>query len=215
MIEYKKELIKKLEICVLEMEDEEIIDIAEEYIKNKFDIYDGVVNGLISGMKKACELYDEEEYFIADILLCSDALNEGLEVFKPYLKDDFKGRKGKIIIGVVEGDTHDIGKNLVKIMLETSGFEVIDLGRDVTADEFIEKVLEEKPEILCLSALMTTTMLEMENVINKLKENNIRENIKVMVGGGPVTEDFARKIGADAYSGNAMDAVIVANSLIN
>jgi methylmalonyl-CoA mutase cobalamin-binding domain/chain len=137
----------------------------------------------------------------------------GLEVLKPHIKSEDMGEKQKVVIGVIEGDTHDIGKNLVKIMLETSGFEVIDLGRDISPSSFVEKAKEVKAEIIALSTLMTTTMDGMAEVVNILKEQNIREKFKVMVGGGPISQGFSDRIGADGYSVNAAEAVRLAKRL--
>ena len=132
----KEELLDKLSECVLEMEDEEVVDVAEEYIEAGYPALDGIMEGLVDGMNKASELFEEEEYFVTDILLCSDAMYAGLEVLRPYLPDEEEqAAKPVAVIGVVEGDTHDIGKNLVKIMMETAGFEMHDLGRDVPAED--------------------------------------------------------------------------------
>ena len=122
----KQELLDKLSQCVVEMEDEEVIDVAKEYVEDGHSPFDGIMDGLVDGMNKASKLYDEEEYFVTDVLLCSDAMYAGLDVLKPNLEKEKASEKPKVVIGVVEGDTHDIGKNLVKIMLETAGFEIYD-----------------------------------------------------------------------------------------
>lgn len=212
----KKELLERLSECVVEMEDEEIVEVAREYAELGYSANEGIMDGLVDGMNKAGELYEEEEYYIAELLLCSDAMYAGINVLKEYLdeKDD-NSMKKKIVIGVIEGDTHDIGKNLVKIMLETAGFEMIDLGRDVSVDHFVKTAIEENADIICLSSLMTSTMGGMKTVIEKLEKEGVREKIKVMIGGGPITEEFAEEIGADAYSGNAIEAVRVAKELVN
>ena len=216
MEDKKKELLEKLSECVVEMEDEEIVDVAREYAELGYSANDGIMEGLVDGMNKAGELYEEEEYYIAELLLCSDAMYAGINVLKEYLDEDDKDDiKKKIVIGVIEGDTHDIGKNLVKIMLETAGFEMIDLGRDVSIDRFVDTAKEENAEIICLSSLMTSTMGGMRGVVEKLEEEGLRDKIKVMVGGGPVTEEFAEEIGADAYSKTAIEAVRVAKELVN
>ena len=216
MEDKKKELLEKLSECVVEMEDEEIVDVAREYAELGYSANDGIMEGLVDGMNKAGELYEEEEYYIAELLLCSDAMYAGINVLKEYLDEDDKDDiKKKIVIGVIEGDTHDIGKNLVKIMLETAGFEMIDLGRDVSIDRFVDTAKEENAEIICLSSLMTSTMGGMRRVVERLEEEGLRDKIKVMVGGGPVTEEFAEEIGADAYSKTAIEAVRVAKELVN
>ena len=211
----KEELIQKLYDCVVDMEDEEVVDIANEYLEAGYSAYDGIMDGLVAGMNKASELYDAEEYFVTDVLLCSDALYAGLDILRPHLDEsETTGDQKKVVIGVVEGDTHDIGKNLVKIMLETAGFDVYDLGRDVALDDYVAKVKEVDADIVALSTLMTTTMLGMKAVIEKLKEAGIRDQVKVMVGGSPVSKKFAEEIGADGYSVNAVEAVKVAKELV-
>lgn len=145
--------------------------------------------------------------------MCSDAMYAGLDILKPHLKYDDSEQKHKVVIGVVEGDTHDIGKNLVKIMMETEGFEVVDLGRDIPPRDFVEKAKEIDADIICLSTLMTTTMCGMEEVIKILNEENIRDKFKVMVGGGPISNSFAERIGADAYTTDASKAAKRAKEL--
>lgn len=216
MEENKKKLLAKLSQYVVDMEDERIVDLAKEYVKRGYSANDAIMDGLVDGMNRAGKLYEEEEYYIAELLLCSDTMYAGINVLKEYLDEkDNKEIKKKIVIGVVEGDTHDIGKNLVKIMLETAGFEIIDLGRDVLVKKFVDTAKEIKADIICLSSLMTSTMWKMKDVIDLLKKEGIREDVKVMVGGGPVTEAFAKEIGADAYSNTAIEAVSIAKKLVN
>jgi len=214
MAKSKEELLEKLSECVVEMEDEEVVDVANEYIESGYPALDGIMEGLVDGMNKASDLYDEEEYFVTDLLLCSDAMYSGIDILKPHLPvEENKGEKIKIVIGVVEGDTHDIGKNLVKIMLDTAGFEMYDLGRDVPLDNFVDKAIEVGASFICMSTLMTTTMDGMRIVIEKLKERGIRDNIKVMIGGSPISQKYANEIGADGYSANAVGAVKLAKKL--
>ncbi len=214
MAKSKEELLKQLAECVVEMEDEEVVEVAKEYIESGYPAFDGIMDGLVVGMNKASDLYDEEEYFVTDILLCSDAMYAGLDILKPHLPvEESSGEKIKIVIGVVEGDTHDIGKNLVKIMLDTAGFEMHDLGRDVPLDKFVEKAVEVNASFICMSTLMTTTMDGMRIVIEKLKEKGIRDSLKVMVGGSPISQKYANEIGADGYSSNAVEAVKLAKRL--
>ena len=214
MAKSKEELLEKLSECVVEMEDEEVVDVADEYIESGYPALDGIMEGLVDGMNKASDLYDEEEYFVTDLLLCSDAMYSGIDILKPHLPvEENKGKKIKIVIGVVEGDTHDIGKHLVKIMRDTAGFEMYDLGRDVPLDNFVDKAIEVGASFICMSTLMTTTMDGMRIVIEKLKERGIRDNIKVMIGGSPISQKYANEIGADGYSANAVGAVKLAKKL--
>ena len=208
----KEELLKSLAEYVVEMEDEDIVDIANEYLKAGYPAKEGILDGLTVGMVEAGRLYDEEEYYIAELLLCADAMYAGINVLKSAITESNEN-KIKAVIGVIEGDTHDIGKNLVKIMLETAGFEMIDLGRDVPINKFVNSSIENKASLMCMSSLMSTTMYGMKDVIEGLKEKGYRDNIKVMVGGGPITDKFAMQIGADAYSDNAVEAVSVAKAL--
>ena len=215
MARSKEELLEALSECVVEMEDEEVLDVANEYLEAGYPAFDGIMDGLVDGMNKASDLYDAEEYFVTDVLLCSDAMYAGLDVLRPHLPaDDTGGEKPKVVIGVVEGDTHDIGKNLVKIMLDTAGFEMYDLGRDVPLDNFVDKALEVGASIICMSTLMTTTMVGMKTVIEKLKERGVRDQFKIMVGGSPISQRYADEIGADGYSVNAVEAVKLAKSLM-
>ena len=215
MARSKEELLEALSECVVEMEDEEVVDVANEYLEAGYPAFDGIMDGLVDGMNKASDLYDAEEYFVTDVLLCSDAMYAGLDVLRPHLPADDTGvEKPKVVIGVVEGDTHDIGKNLVKIMLDTAGFEMYDLGRDVPLDNFVDKEVEVGASIICMSTLMTTTMIGMKTVIDKLKERGIRDQFKIMVGGSPISQKYADEIGADGYSVNAVEAVKLAKRLM-
>lgn len=209
----KAELLEKMAKSVVEMEEDLTVELAREYIEQQYDGYEAINMGLAKGMDRAGQLYEEEEYFIPELLMCSDAMYSGLEIIRPHLKQQEHSGKSKVVIGVVEGDTHDIGKNLVKIMLETSGFDVVDLGRDIPPNDFVEKAKEIGADLIALSTLMTTTMDGMEEVMQILKQQELLENIKVMVGGGPISKSFADKIGAH-YSEDATKAVKLAQQLV-
>jgi dimethylamine corrinoid protein len=213
MARSREEILKDLSKAVLNMDEELAVKAAREAVESGLDAYDAITNGLVVGMNRAGELYDEEEYFVPELLLCSDALYAGLEILKPHLKKENEQIKIGCVIGVVEGDTHDIGKNLVKIMLDVAGFEIHDLGRNVPLADFVEKAKEFGAQMICLSTLMTTTMDGMATVIEMLKEEGIRDRIKVLIGGGPISQAFADRIGADGYADNAAGAVRVANQL--
>lgn len=210
----KEEYLDKMAEMVLEMEDEDIADLCREYLAEGYDPKEGIFNGLIKGMNEAGKLFAEEEYYISDILICSDAMNNGIDVLKEKIDSTEEDNIATAVIGVVEGDTHDIGKNLVKLMLETSGFKMIDLGKDVPVQKFVDEAVENNADFIMMSTLMTTTMANMKKVIDLLNERGIRDQFKVMIGGGPVSESFAKDIGADAYSENATEAVKVAKNLI-
>lgn len=204
---HREMLFKEISAALVDMDVEKTAELAKESLKQDIPAYETITGGLVPGMDEVNRLYEEEEYFIPEVLICSDAFNAGLEVVKPYLDKGSLETTVKIVIGVVKGDTHDIGKNLVKILQESSGFEVYDLGRDVPLDKFVAKAEEVGSDFICMSTLMTTTMDGMKTVIDKLKENNIRDKYKVGIGGGPISQNFADLIGADFYANDASAAV--------
>jgi 5-methyltetrahydrofolate--homocysteine methyltransferase len=171
-------------------------------------------SGLIDAMGEVGRLFEENEYFVPEMLVAARAMQSGLALLKPLLADSGAASAGKVVVGTVKGDLHDIGKNLVAMMLEGAGFEVVDLGTDVTPDKFIKAVQEHKPNLVGMSALLTTTMPSMTGTIKALEEAGLRDQVKVMIGGAPVTDGFAKQIGADGYSPDASSAVRLAKSLI-
>ena len=203
----KEVIFQKISDNVVDMEDEIVEELCEQALSQGIDAAETISKGLIPGMDRVGVLYEEGEYFLPEVLTASYALNAGLDILRPHIRKEETAGRVRLVIGVVEGDTHDIGKNLVKIMSESAGFEVIDLGRDVPLDRFIETAEREHCDFICLSTLMTTTMPGMKTVIDRLKEQNIREKYKVMIGGGPVSQKFADEIGADAYTVDAAAAV--------
>jgi 5-methyltetrahydrofolate--homocysteine methyltransferase len=170
--------------------------------------------GLIAGMNRVGHDFRNGDLFVPEVLMAAEAMHAGMAVLKPLLVAGSVPTAGKLVIGTVEGDLHDIGKNLVKMMLEGAGFDVIDLGTDVRPDAFVAAVREHKPGLLGMSALLTTTMGGMQATIGALAEAGLRDSVKVMVGGAPVTEAYARRIGADAYSSDAGSAVEAARRLV-
>lgn len=174
-----------------------------------------IINGsMIAAMGEVGQRFQDGKAFVPQLLMAGRAMKAALELLKPMMTGSESTSKGKVVIGTVKGDLHDIGKNLVASMLEGSGFEVINIGIDVSAETFVEKVRETNPDILCMSALLTTTMTYMEEVIKALESAGLRDKVKIMVGGAPVSQHFADEIGADAYSDNANSAVAVARSLV-
>lgn len=175
-----------------------------------------IVNNYMSrAMEEVGKRFEEGKAFVPELLMAARAMKGSLDLLKPLMKGDFSSRLGKVVIGTVKGDLHDIGKNLVASMLEGCGFEVINLGVDISSEKFVKAVQEHNAQIVCLSALLTTTMNYMEEVIQALERNGIRQQVKVMIGGAPVSESFAMQIGADGYSGNANSAVFLAKSLLS
>lgn len=202
-----QKLFKQISEAVVEMEDELVVELCNKSLELLIPAEQTIAEGLVAGMDRVGQLYEEQEYFLPEVLTCSDTLNIGLDILKPHIKTETVDNPIKVVIGVVEGDTHDIGKNLVKIMMESAGFEVHDLGRDVPLQDFIDVAEKVGANFICMSTLMTTTMAGMKTVIDMLKAKEIREKYKVMIGGGPISQKFADDIGADAYTVDANEAV--------
>jgi 5-methyltetrahydrofolate--homocysteine methyltransferase len=180
-------------------------DITAEEIMNK---------GLVSGMEIVSKKFKNNEIFIPEVLISARAMNTGLAILKPLLVESNVQPKGKVVIGTVKGDLHDIGKNIVAMLLQGAGFDVIDLGADVPKEKFLEFVKKEKADILGMSALLTTTMLYMKETIEALKEEGIRQDVKVIIGGAPVTESYASQIEADGYAPDAASAADLSKRLL-
>lgn len=172
-----------------------------------------VLNALMDGMTVIGGKFKKNEVFVPEVLIAARAMNGGMAVLKPYLVSEGVKAKGKVVIGTVKGDLHDIGKNLVKMMIEGRGVEVVDLGTDVPAEKFIQTAKDQNAGIICCSALLTTTMLEMKNVVLKAEEAGIRGATKIMIGGAPVTDAYRKSIGADLYSPDAATAAEVIASI--
>ena len=171
--------------------------------------------GLIHGMSIIGKQFKKNEVYVPEVLIAARAMHAGMDVLKPKLIESGVKNIGKVVMGTVQGDLHDIGKNLVEMMLEGAGFEVIDLGTDISTDKFVEAVKEHKPNIIGMSALLTTTMVNMVEVIKALDAEGLRDKVKIMVGGAPVTQNYADQIGADGYSPDASSAVDKAKVFLN
>ena len=213
MSDRKADLLQALADSVVQMDEVKSVELADEALAEGVDAYEAISEGLAKGMEVVSEKYDCEEYFVPEILLCSDAMYAAIEVLKPHIKPETVGTPAKIIIGVIEGDTHDIGKNIVRIMLDTAGFEVHDLGRDVPVERFVEEAGRLGADLIALSTLMSTTREGMKRVVEGLKEAGIRDQVKVIIGGPPVSWAYAREIGADAYGSSAPEGVRLAREL--
>ncbi len=180
--------------------------LVQQAIDEGIPVHQILDEGLLSGMGVVGEKFKRNEVFVPEVLVAARAMNMGTQLLKPLLAEAGVKATGKVCIGTVKGDLHDIGKNLVKMMMEGKGLEVIDLGTDVAPETFVETAKNEGCQIICCSALLTTTMGVMEKVVQKAVEAGIRDNVKIMVGGAPVTEFFAQKIGADRYTSDAASA---------
>jgi len=173
-----------------------------------------LLDALVPGIQEVGRLFEAEEYFLTEMMMAAEAMKQGVAVIQPLLAATDIKSSGKVIIASVAGDVHDIGKNLVALMIQSAGFELEDMGVDVPTEKIIESVKASSPDVLALSALLTTTRLEIPNIIEGLKNAGLRDKVKVIVGGAPITEDFAKESGADAYAPDAMEAVKVIQSLI-
>ena len=162
--------------------------------------------GLLAGMSIIGEKFKNNEIYVPEVLVAARAMNMGVQVIKPLLAAEGVKATGKVCIGTVQGDLHDIGKNLVKMMMEGKGLEVVDLGTDVSPETFVQTAIEQNCQVICCSALLTTTMSVMEEVVKKAEEAGIRDKVKIMIGGAPVSEDYCKKIGADCYTVDAASA---------
>jgi len=208
----KKEILDAILNAVVQYDEDQCARWCKTALQEGLDAYEATMKGLAAGMDTVGELYTRQEYFVPELLLCSDALYAGLNILRPYIRTDSAAHKGKLLLGVVEGDIHDIGKNLVKTMFEASGWQVVDLGKDVKLDRFAEEQKKIKADLVGLSALMTTSMMAIEKVVGMLKAAD--PEVKVLVGGAPLSLEIARKFGADGYAEDAVSAVQEAGRLI-
>jgi len=194
---------------------EKVNKLVQKALDEKQDVDIILKKGLIAGMSVVGERFKNGEMYIPEVMLAARCMKDGMEILKPFLSSKKSTSLGTIVIGTVKGDLHDIGKNLVMMMLEGAGFDVIDLGVDVPNEKFVAEVKEKKANILAMSALLTTTMSETKEVIKILESSGLRHKVKVMVGGAPITEAFTVKIGADAYARDAGVAVDRAKEILN
>lgn len=181
-------------------------ELVQKAIDEGIEVNRILEEGLLHGMSIIGEKFKKNEVYVPDVLIAARAMNTGTELLKPLLVSSGVKAKGKVILGTVKGDLHDIGKNLVRMMMEGKGLEVIDLGVDVPAERFVEAAIEHNADIVACSALLTTTMIEMENIVKKIKESPLAGKVKIMIGGAPVTDNFRASIGADIYTPDAATA---------
>ena len=213
--ELRNELLKDLSDAVVDMEEDKAKETSQRVLDEGLNAYDAIMNGLAAGMEIVGDLYDKHEYFVPELLMCADALYAGLDILKPHIKPEDLGEsaKGQVVIGTVQGDVHDIGKNIIKMMFEVAGFTVHDLGRDVPLEKFVEEQMRTDSDIVALSAMMTTTMMGMKKVVQMIKEKN--PDVAIMLGGAPVTKDVTDLFGADGYAESAGNAVQEAIRMIS
>jgi 5-methyltetrahydrofolate--homocysteine methyltransferase len=207
------DILEKIASNLYNGEDEEVAELVQQALDQGMDPHEILQGGLIAGMDEVGKDFKADILYMPEVLIAARAMHAGMDVLRPLLAESDIVGVGKYLIGTVQGDLHDIGKNLVRMMLEGAGFEAVDLGKDVRPEAFVAAVREHQPDILGLSALLTTTMPAMKTTIEALEEAGLRDSVKIMVGGAPVTAAFAEEIGADAYAPDAASAVDVARDL--
>jgi 5-methyltetrahydrofolate--homocysteine methyltransferase len=207
-------ILEELKENVIDGNEGKVIEGTRRALEEGVGVEEILNKGFIPGMEVVGNKFQANEIYVPEMLISARAMKAGMKILEPLLTKAGIEPIGRVVIGTVKGDLHDIGKNLVAMMLEGAGFEVIDAGVDITAQKFMDLTGENKANVLGLSALLTTTMVEMKNVINTFKENGLRDNVKIIVGGAPVNTDYAKEIGADGYAPDAASAVGLAKELL-
>jgi len=208
-----QQILSDISLKLQEGKAKDVQELVQQALDRSIPVKDILEKGLLDGMSIIGTKFKNNEVFVPEVLIAARAMNRGVELLKPYYSESGVESKGRVCIGTVQGDLHDIGKNLVKMMLEGKGFEVFDLGTDVPADIFIRTAVENKCHIICLSALLTTTMPAMAEVVKAAELSGIRNNVRIMIGGAPVTDEFRIQIGADGYAPDASSAADMALEL--
>jgi corrinoid protein of di/trimethylamine methyltransferase len=208
--------LEKLKQCVASFDEEGVVEVCKEALAAGIAPSRLIVDGMSKGMDAVGAKYEAGEYFLSELIMAGETMNAGMRIVEPMLKKGAYARIGTVAIGTVSGDVHDIGKNIVAMLLTAAGFDVVDLGVDVPANRFLQELRTHRPDIMAMSALLTLAMPEMENVIRKVEEAKLRHDLKlIVVGGTPITEDFAKKIGADAYGPTAVAGVKMCRELMS
>lgn len=210
----ESEILVRLRDAIVELDIPGLKEACDEAITAGIPAFRAVIEGMTKGMEIVGQRYEAGEYYLAELIMAGETMREGMAILEPHLTAGEMSRAGKAIIGTVKGDLHDIGKNVFLTLLRAANYEVIDLGVDVSPEGFLEAVKQHSPDILAMSALLTTTMGEMENVVAKLESEGIREGLKVLIGGAPINDEYAQKIGADAAARDAVDGVRIVNGWI-
>jgi corrinoid protein of di/trimethylamine methyltransferase len=211
----RETIFARLSQAVIVGDTEESAKAAQDAINAGIEPFKAITDGLAKGMEVVGEKFESKEYFLPEVLISADAMYAGLNLLLPLLKKDKTAEQEKVVLGVVEGDIHDIGKNIVKAMLTAGGYEVIDLGRDVPTQEFVEKASGEKAKVIAMSTMMTPTLMSMKGVEEELEKKGLKGEVRTIIGGGTVTEDWRSKIGSDAYGKDAVEAVDKVKLLID
>jgi 5-methyltetrahydrofolate--homocysteine methyltransferase len=209
-----KSNLENLSTAVCDGDDKKAVELVKEALENQTPALDILNEGLVPGVQALSKLFKDGQVYLPEVLISVRAMNRGLEVIKPQLASKDLGNKGTVVVGTVEGDIHDIGKNLVGMMLKSNGFEIVDTGCDVSADSFLSAVRENNADIVAMSGLLTTTVTYFSTVIEALKEAGLRGKVKVMVGGAPVSQEYADEVGADGFAADCVSAIDEATRLM-
>ena len=210
----EKEILGKLKDSIVNLDIDGVKQAAEDALAAGIPAFKAVVDGMAKGMEVVGQKYEDGEYFLAELIMAGETMKEGMSVLEPHLKAGDIKSAGKVIIGTVRGDLHDIGKNVVMTLLKAANFDIIDLGVDISAEQFVEATKDNNPDIIAMSALLTTTMIEMEGVIKSLEKAGLRDSVKIIIGGAPITTEYAKKIGADAAARDAVEGVRTCTSWV-
>ena len=211
MMSRNQAILDKLTEAIVELDIDSIVGICESAIKSGIQPYDIVINGMAKGMEVVGQKYEDGEYYLAELIMAGETMKEGMTFLEPHIAESDMEKAGKCVVGTVKGDLHDIGKNVFVSLLKAQNYEVIDLGVDIGPEQFIEAVKEHKPDLVAMSALLTTTMVEMENVVKQLKEVGLRDSVKIIIGGAPLNQKYATGIGADAAATDAVEGIRIIN----
>lgn len=209
------DILTKLKESIVNLDFDGSKRLAQEAIAKGIPANEIISRGISAAMDEVGKKFEASEYFLSELIVAGEIGKEISQMLQPYMKGSEIRKIGKAVIGTVRGDLHDIGKNIFGMMLEAAGFEVIDLGNDVPAEAFVDAVRNHKPDIIGMSALLTVTMVEMENVINELKKAGLRDKVKVIIGGAPITEEYAKRIGADGYGKDAVAGVEICKAWVS
>jgi len=203
----EKEILSNLRDAIVNLDIDGVKKAAGETVSSGIPAYKAVIEGMAKGMEIVGQKYEDGEYFLAELIMAGETMKEGMMVLEPYLKAGDIKSAGKVVIGTVKGDLHDIGKNVVMTLLKAANYEIVDLGVDVSAEQFVEAVKQNSPDIVAMSALLTTTMIEMEGIVKLLQKEGLKKKVKIIIGGAPITPEYAKKIGADAAAKDAVEGV--------
>lgn len=210
----EKEILTRLRDSVVNFDIDGIKEACKAALEAGISPQRAIIDGMAKGMDIVGQLYEDDEYFLPELIMAAEAMNEGVFMLKPYIKTENVQDIGTVVLGTVQGDIHDVGKNIVGNFLTAAGFDVYDLGVDVSAEEFVKAAKEKRADIVGMSALMTSTMKNMKDVIKGLKEAGIRDKVKIIIGGAPVSTEYAVKIGANGYANDAIVSVEVARGMV-